>query len=146
MINEIRPRIPHRLNLLLRLPLRPIIPPASPPLPIFIPQQHILQYTAAEEEDGQVGQDDAVTFSVLRRVFGLIDVGADDAVEVAPADDETHRYATLVDAFGVVGDPDYGVGDAGVDAEGWWGDWGVSMGFYLGQEWSSGSSWHVFHG
>ncbi len=77
-----------------------------------------MQDAAAEEEDGQVGQNDAVTGSVLGGVFGLVDVGADDAVEVAPADYETHCYAALVHTFCVVGYPDYGVGDAGVDAEG----------------------------
>ena len=45
-------------------------------------------------------------------VFGLVDVGGDDAVEVAPADDEAQGDAALVDAFGVVGGPDDGVGDA----------------------------------
>lgn len=56
--------------------------------------------------------------SILRRCLGLIDVRADNAVEIAPADDETHGDASFVDAFGVVGDPDDGVGDAGVDAKG----------------------------
>ena len=59
-----------------------------------------------------------MALSVQGGVGGAVDVGGDDAVEVAPADDEAHRDAALVDAFGVVGRPDDGVGDAGVDAQG----------------------------
>ena len=55
---------------------------------------------------------------ILRRCLSLIDVRANNAVEIAPADDESHCDTTFVNAFGVVGDPDDGVGDARVDAEG----------------------------
>ena len=41
-----------------------------------------------------------------------VDIGGNDAVEVAPADNNTHCDAAFVDAFDVVGGPDYGVGDA----------------------------------
>ena len=95
-----------------------MIPAAGPPLGVFPPQRPILQQAAPEQEDGQVGEHDAVAAAVQGRVCGLVDVGGDDAVEVAPADDEAHGDAALVDAFGVVGGPDDGVGDAGVDAEG----------------------------
>ena len=115
-IFEIRPQIAQRLDLLLRLALRPVIPAAGPPLPILPLQQRILQHAAPEQEDCQVAQYDAVALSVQWGVFGLVDVGGDDAVEVAPADDEAQGYAALVDAFRVVGGPDDGVGDARVDA------------------------------
>ena len=59
-----------------------------------------------------------MALAVQGRGVGLVDVGGDDTIEVAPADDEAHGDAALVDAFGVVGGPDDGVGDAGVDAEG----------------------------
>ena len=55
---------------------------------------------------------------ILRRCLSLIDVRANNAVEIAPADDESHSDTAFVDTFGVVGDPDDGVGDARVDAEG----------------------------
>ena len=48
----------------------------------------------------------------------LVDVGGHDTVEVAPADNEAHGDAALVDALSVVGRPDDSVGDAGVDAKG----------------------------
>lgn len=117
-INKIRPRIPQKLHLLERLPLGPIIPPPAPALRVLPPQQEILQNTAAEQEEGEVSEDDAVARAVEGRVRGAVDVGGDDAVEVAPAYDDAHGDAALVDAFGVVGAPDDGVGDAGVDAEG----------------------------
>ena len=57
-----------------------------------------------------------MTDRVLR---GLeVDVGTDDAVQIAPADDEAEHDAALVHALGVVGGPGDGVGDAGVDAQG----------------------------
>lgn len=55
---------------------------------------------------------------VFRRIFRLVYVRGYDAVQIAPADNKAHGYAALVDAFGVVADPDDGVGDAWVDAEG----------------------------
>lgn len=103
---------------MLRLTLRPVIPSASPPLPILLLQQQIHEHAPAEEEDDQVGQHDAVALAVQGAVFRLVDVGGDDAVEVAPADDEAHGDAAFVDAFGVVGGPDDDVGDAGVDSQG----------------------------
>lgn len=57
-----------------------------------------------------------MTLAVQGACFGLIDVRRDDAVEVAPADDEAHGDAAFVDAFGVVGCPDDDVGDAGIYA------------------------------
>ena len=54
---------------------------------------------------------------ILRRCLSLVDIRANDAVEIAPADDESHCDAAFVDAFRVVGDPDDGIGDARVDAE-----------------------------
>ena len=115
-IDEIRPRIPQLLHLLLRLPFGPIIPPATPPLLILPLQQKIHQHASAEQEDGQIGQHDAVALSVQGAGSRLVDVGGDDAVEVAPADDEAHRYTAFVYAFGVVGSPDDDVGDAGIHA------------------------------
>ena len=55
---------------------------------------------------------------IFRRCLSLIDIRANNAVQVAPADDESHCDTTFVDAFGIVGDPDDSVGDARVDAKG----------------------------
>ena len=57
-----------------------------------------------------------MTLSVKGYVSRLVNVRGDDAVEVAPADDEAHCNATFIDALGVIGGPDDGVGDTGVDA------------------------------
>lgn len=50
-------------------------------------------------------------------IFGLVDVGGDDAVEIAPADDDTHGDAALVDTLGIIGRPNDNVGDTGVDTK-----------------------------
>ena len=77
-----------------------------------------MQHAAAEQKHGHVSDNDAVALAVQGRGAGLVYVCGDDAVEVAPADDEAHGDAAFVDAFGIVGGPDHGVGDAGVDAHG----------------------------
>ena len=59
-----------------------------------------------------------MALAVQGAVLCLIDIRGDDAVEVAPADDEAHCDAAFVHAFGVVGGPDDDVGDAGVNAQG----------------------------
>lgn len=58
-----------------------------------------------------------MTWTIERLVFGLIGVAADDAVEVPPSYYDTQSDAAFIDAFGVIGDPDDGVGDAGVDSQ-----------------------------
>ena len=55
---------------------------------------------------------------ILWRCRSLIDIRANNAVEIAPADDEAHCDTTFVDTFGIVGNPHDGVGDAGVNAKG----------------------------
>ena len=55
---------------------------------------------------------------IFWRCLSLIDVRANNAVQVAPADDESHCDTAFVDAFGIIGNPDDGIGDARVDAEG----------------------------
>ena len=55
---------------------------------------------------------------IFRRCLSLIDIRANNAVQVAPTDDESHCDTTFVDTFGIVGDPNDSVGDARVDAEG----------------------------
>ena len=57
-----------------------------------------------------------MALSVKGYVSRLVNVRRDDAVEVAPADDEAHCNATFIGALGVVGGPGNGVGDTGVDA------------------------------
>lgn len=71
-----------------------------------------------QQTQGQGGQDDTMA-GVEMRAFGLdVDVGRDDSVEIAPADDYAQDDSALVDAVDVVGDPGERVGDARVDAHG----------------------------
>lgn len=51
-------------------------------------------------------------------VSRLVDIAAHHTVEVAPTDDKPHDDAALVHPLGVVGCPDDGISDAGVDPEG----------------------------
>ncbi len=81
---------------------------------------------------------------IERRVLRLVYIRRYDAVEIAPADDNAHSYAALIDAFGVIADPDDGVGDAGVDAEGAEesaGELDAGGGSALGVSWGSNADW-----
>ena len=113
---EIWPRIAQQLHLFLILPFRPIIPPASLPPRILLLQQKVHQHASPEQKHRQVSQHNTVALSVKRYVSRLVNVRGDDAVEVAPADDEAHCNAAFIVAFRVVGGPDNGVGDTRVDA------------------------------
>ena len=113
---EIRPRVAQQLHLFLILPLRPIIPLASLPPRIFLLQQEVHQHAPPEQKHRQISQHNTMALSVEGYVSRLVNVRGDDAVEVAPADDEAHCNAAFVVAFSVVGRPDNGVGDTGVDA------------------------------
>lgn len=117
-IDEIRPRIPQSFHLLLRLPLGPIIPPTSPPLRILLLQQRILQYAPPEQKDRQIAEDDAVSLPVQRCVFGLVDVRADDAIEIAPADDDAQGYAALINALSIIRRPRYNICNGWIHSKG----------------------------
>lgn len=58
-----------------------------------------------------------MSLPVLWRILWAVDIAADNTVQISPSDDESQRDTTLVDTFGVVGDPGDGVGDARVDAQ-----------------------------
>lgn len=116
-IDKPRSRIPQSLHLLLRLALGPVIPPAGPPLRVLVLQQCILQHAPPEQEDCEVAKDDTVALPVERGVLFLIDIGTDDAVQVAEADDKSQRDASFVNPFCVVARPDYGVCDTRIDSE-----------------------------
>ena len=61
--------------------------------------------TTSEEEQRKVRQNNAVPKAVERFVCCAVDVTGDDAVQVAPSNDEAKCDATLVHAFGVVRAP-----------------------------------------
>lgn len=47
----------------------------------------------------------------------MVDVAADNPIQIAPTDHETHCYTTFIYAFSIIGDPDNGVSDAWVDTQ-----------------------------
>lgn len=55
---------------------------------------------------------------VLRARPGRINVGREDAIQIAPSNDETQRDTTLVDSLDVVSCPRDGVRDAGIWKQG----------------------------
>lgn len=61
--------------------------------------------TTSKEEQRKVRQNDAVPKSIERLVCCTVDIAGDDAVEVAPSNDEAKCDATLIHAFGVVRAP-----------------------------------------
>jgi hypothetical protein len=90
------PLIPQILDLLRGQPLRPRIPLASQPLPVLPFKKGVLQHAAAEQENGEVPEDGAVARVEPGCVGAAVDVAADRAVDVAPADDHAEDYAAFV--------------------------------------------------
>ena len=112
------PRVPHGLDLLLRLALGPMISLAPRPLRILPLQQRIIQHAPPQQKENQIRKHDAVPRPILGFILVSVNIAADNAVQIPPPDDEPHGDAALVHALGVVADPGDGVGDARVDAEG----------------------------
>lgn len=83
---------------------------ATEPLLVLRSQQLPCDNATYEQEHCEVGQNCAMAGIVPW--FVTVDVGRDDAVEIAEPDHDAHGHAALVDAFDVVGCPDYGVSHA----------------------------------
>lgn len=58
--------------------------------------------TTSEKEQRKVSQNDTVPKPVEGLVCCAVDVASDDAVQVAPSNDEAKGDATFVHAFGIV--------------------------------------------
>ena len=115
-IDEIRPLITKLVDLVLGLPLNPIVSLASPSLRILPLQQYILKNAAAQKECCLVTEDGCVAGLVPRLIVRTVYVRADDAVEVAPSDHESERDSTFVYTLDVVSSPGDGVGNARINA------------------------------
>lgn len=55
--------------------------------------------------------------SIQRFIPRLIDVAAHHPIQIAPTDDKSHDDPALVHPLGIVGRPDDGISNAGVDAQ-----------------------------
>ncbi len=99
------PPVAQELDLLLALPLDPPVSLPGPPFGVLPLQQHILQCAPACQKQNHIRHHDAMADAVFGLVRGPVNVAADDAIEIAKADDEAKRYTAFVDAFGVVGGP-----------------------------------------
>lgn len=96
------PLIPQILDLLRGQPLRPIIPLASQPLPVLPFKKEVLQHAASQQEDGEIPEHGAVAWVEPGPVGAAVDVAADHAVDVAPADDHAEDYAAFIYAWRVL--------------------------------------------
>lgn len=117
-VEEVWAVIAHDLELLLGLVLHPVIALALLAEPVLALEHEVHEDGSAEEEQELVGEHDAVAGPVPGLLLLGVDVGGNNTVHVAPADDDTDHDTALQRAFDVVGRPGQGVGDGGVDADG----------------------------
>lgn len=110
-VDEVRSFVPSNPDLLGRHPLMHIVPSTTAPLGILLPQHDIREYSATKQAHHHVAEHGGVASPVSRLLLLEVDVGRDDTVEVAPADDDANDDAALVYAFDVVAGPGEGVGD-----------------------------------
>ena len=108
---------------------------ASAPLAVLTLEQKVLDDGTAAEKQHQVAQHDSVPGVKLRRVPIAVDVGRNNSVQVAPADDESQRHSSFINSwttqsanrtlilatqgqqtFSIVARPRDGVGDGWVNA------------------------------
>lgn len=90
---------------------------AGAALVVLYAQHDVREDGAAKETNDQIGEDNGVTCEKTGGLAGDVDIGADDAVEVTPADDNSNDHAALVHALDVVGAPRQRVSDSRVDAD-----------------------------
>ena len=86
-----------------------VVPLAAPPLCVLALERRPHEHGAAEQEQRHVGEDGGVAGVVSGLLVLEEDVGGDDTVDVAGADDDADDHAALVDTFDVVAAPGEGV-------------------------------------
>jgi hypothetical protein len=87
-----------------------VVPRAAPSLRVLAPERRVHKDGTAQQEQRHVGEHRAVAGVVSRLLVLEEDVGGDDTVDVAGADDDADDDAALVDAFDVVAAPGEGIG------------------------------------
>lgn len=90
-----------------------VVPSTTAPLCVLPLQHDIREHSTTKQAHHHVAEHGGVASPVSRLFLLEVDVGRDDTVEVAPADDDANDDAALVDAFDVVAGPGEGVGDGG---------------------------------
>ena len=97
--------VTHKLDLLLSLVLHPVIALALSSLLVLGLEQKVCHQAAAEQEEGQVCQHNSMAKVVFWLILSSVDVRADHALKVSPADDDADCDTSLVSSFDVVGAP-----------------------------------------
>ena len=86
-----------------------VIPRATSSLCVLALEHGPHEHSATEQEQRHVSEHHAVASPVSGLLFGQEDVGGDNTVDVAGADDDADDDAALVDALDVVAAPGQGV-------------------------------------
>ena len=87
-----------------------VVPRAAPSLRVLALERRPHEHSAAEQEQRHVREHRGVAGVISGLLVLEEDVGGDDTVAVACADDDADDDAALVDAFDVVAAPGEGVG------------------------------------
>lgn len=109
-VNEVRPVVARHPDLIRSLASMHVVPLPTPSLRVLALERRPHEHGAAEQEQRHVGEHGGVAGVVARLLVLEEDVGGDDTIDVAGADDDANDDAALVDAFDVVAAPGEGVG------------------------------------
>ena len=113
-VDKVWTLVAEQLNLRRVLPLNPMISFASQSCLVLPDQQEVREEAATEQEKDQISKHHAMAGEELGRLLCNVDVGADDAIEIAPSNDESYGNTTFVDTFDVIGRPSDGIWDTGI--------------------------------
>lgn len=104
-VEEVRSLVSQHSNLSIVLALDPVIALALSSLLVLGLEQKVCHQAAAEQEEGQVCQHNSMAKVVFWLILSSVDVRADHALKVSPADDDADCDTSLVSSFDVVGAP-----------------------------------------
>ena len=94
-----------------------VVPLATKPPLVFRSQHGIHEDGASKQANDEVSQNGTMAGIVFWPLPLDVDVGADNSVEIAPADNYANDDTSFVNAFNVVAGPRKGVWNGGVNLE-----------------------------
>ena len=109
------PLIPQQRNLLLTLPLNPMIPLPLLPLLILIDQQKPRNHTATKQKHKQIPQHNPMPDIVPRRIE--VDIRANDTIDIAIPNHRTHNNPPLKHPLHIVRAPHNRIRNRRVDPQ-----------------------------
>lgn len=114
-VNKVRADVAQVADLVLGLSFGQIVPLAHLAQAVFAPQHEVLDDGSTKQADKHVRKNRAVASPVSRLLLRHVDVRGDDAVHVAPANDDADHDTAFQRAFDIVGRPRKSIGDRRVD-------------------------------